>query len=1805
MGEGAEVPMSKERARRGEEFPIQDYCELTDGERAVDAHWYMVLLTSIEGSMTSTCQTEGQQSFIHAFTALAEALNLSAHSTKMGVMNELAGLRYDGDPENLLMVFGAVAQKVYDTKITIADVVMQRLMELVQRSNTTRLQVAKFIQDGDANDLPAIKKCLLEVARLLQIQNSASSHGVNMMRNREEDEFGSSGTMNSKQLNSLAKKIFALQNKAAAGSAPSTQEPPGEGGRPSGEGGQIGWYAGKNCFDCGEPGHIARNCIADSEVKKAYSKKYAEEKAAKKGAEGKKMFTLTTIAPVPEGMTVAEFADELDNTKAAVQGTLPPPSEQDDVEIGASTVDTLFDLFAITDSPGATGMGARTDALAKLNATIDPSFWTKAADAVINNKVTLTMIEYLYQISNQVQQVQRGIPTAGYTVSMLDSGSAVNACGVGVVPHLDGSSITAQGFNGSQHSSNGAGMVQTTVVDAATGQAVELPDVKFHEMSVLEPGQRLYSVGKLVNTGHVRLELEKGKCVGIHIPTQTRFPVYIGQDNIVYMVHAADSGSESAGATIQWTRKVNEQVSADYVHRLFNHVSEARMETVLAAVDGVTLIPGSTMANNCSGCMAAMVPKSGKQALVTSERPPVVDDGVVEQDESSSIAQSVQPARSPSPPSTQQSGSAKRPAPRNLRPLEDIWVDNKTCNGHKFLLILCFATGAIWAPTVLTKAGNGDAFTRFACNEGIQHLGYQPVVHGDGCGSIAVNLRSAAEAVGCKFIPTPVDDQSLNHAESAIRYCFGAATAHMHENPELPRQLFPYVVFQTCWLHNRTAGGKRREYMTPFELLGKGTDPIHGDRKPNLCKAVPIGTDGFIRKKHDERGRAPPGKPADGAYDPLPSELSLKVKFLCFAGMWDESSHRTWLVDRITGSGNLLIRTTRNHIYTHRRYNMPAHLPIPPIALQTTGTLVPDAAVAPTATGINVGHHETGPASDDMVKAGAERGNEGDMGQMETLWEESDDSDDLDIGHDGFQVTPTAVQVPSSIEAPFLADTTQEFKFVNKAVTDMKLAATAAAQSVADSVRSGNQTDDAVYDQHRNQTAGPAPDRHTDNQTDRQTDNSKQTAKQTDRQNARPTSKQTDRQTTRSTTKPTDGQLDQPTDRQTDQQTDGDTAVTAEPGPVTTDIGSNASASGGAAETTSRLHRSGTTYESGNRIDLIRMGTHLARDQDWQSLHGLTDRLIVDDLVCLMDELPGTDFSARSELLHIFQVRHINAAKRKHNSKADMRWGPALQDPTLCDRAIAALTKECDALKASIFTELEAGTPEFELAHQTGTRSRPILSEKRNGNIKCRIVKRGDLEDKVMEDGPGFNYSAQVASLCTFRLCLSCAKNSKEVCVIDVSTAFLQSHKFPEGKVKYTYFTDPVTGQLRCFRADGPQYGESSAPAYWKATITEYMEGEGFREMKNAPSTFLNDSTGVTLILYVDDACIIGEHDAIVRFLKGFTSRFVCKEEEWLTEDSSIDLLGILVRKQLVDGKMSIVLSMEPYIDHLLQAIPVRPNARVTAPIVDALHCHCVPPQKCSDCWRLKPLNPHQKQRYMSGVGGIGWLVATTRPDLLAAHCRLSQYMVEPTLGCLAGIEHVMQYLHNTKSLCLVIPWDGVDGEWRFYADSDHAGNKELVNRLRAQCCSMALHRNCLVHWHAGISKTAMACKEIGTAHSDKSSGASETYGAGEACMKLLPLKHLCQEMGIPFPIPIPLQLDATTAQAFMKGTCRRSKMMHIDQAQEWVITMRDAKLFTAVDCDTGDNPADMGTKLQGGPKLQPLITLVGMKNVPLDMDNG
>jgi hypothetical protein len=280
-----------------------------------------------------------------------------------------------------------------------------------------------------------------------------------------------------------------------------------------------------------------------------------------------------------------------------------------------------------------------------------------------------------------------------------------------------------------------------------------------------------------------------------------------------------------------------------------------------------------------------------------------------------------------------------------------------------------------------------------------------------------------------------------------------------------------------------------------------------------------------------------------------------------------------------------------------------------------------------------------------------------------------------------------------------------------------------------------------------------------------------------------------------------------------------------------------------------------------------------------------------------------------------------------------------------------------------------------------------------------------------------------------------------------------------------------------------------------------------------------------------------------------------------------------------------IYVTMERYIEALVTNLYVTELAPQSVPIAQPVHCECVSETDpgCTRCPLKRQLGPELKRWFQQACGALNWCLTTTRYDISLALNRIMAHMSAPTVGALRAVIHCIQYLYCTRHLCLRVALDfGTAPSWVFFTDSDQSGNRELGNKLCSVASYVVLRNGMLILWKTTRNYFAVVDSDLSGPHADRSSGAAEIFAAAESTRPLLWLKHLTAELMIPFPSPIVLQVDATTAQAFINATARRSKLRHIDLAQEWCITLRDAKLFRATHVPGPENNADLGTKIQG-----------------------
>lgn len=546
--------------------------------------------------------------------------------------------------------------------------------------------------------------------------------------------------------------------------------------------------------------------------------------------------------------------------------------------------------------------------------------------------------------------------------------------------------------------------------------------------------------------------------------------------------------------------------------------------------------------------------------------------------------------------------------------------------------------------------------------------------------------------------------------------------------------------------------------------------------------------------------------------------------------------------------------------------------------------------------------------------------------------------------------------------------------------------------------------------------------------------------------------------------------------------------------------------------------------------------------------------------------------------------RAFLAGKKAQN---DMDWKVTLKDGELGDRAVIARDKEIGSLKKNILTELSPSDSDWKLAVKEATNCRLLLAIKRDGTVKCRLVKQGFRENLLLADGPDFDYSSNVIKLHSVRLALSrrrpgASSTMRRIAVRDISTAFLQSHSYPDGKVKYCKYRDPIDGEVRYYRQTGPIYGEAAAPMLWEQTVAPWIESIGFERGDNEPSVFYHSGRDLLVLLYVDDALADGEQEDVEWFFKELGKRFECKDPDWLAPGEPLDYLGMEVS---IDEDY-LWIGMPKYISKMVDYLGWTPKAKgsCTRPIEAKINPDGTSPL----------LSDADRKVFQTALGMTGWLQSTARPDISLAQSRIAQHSASPSEEAFVAVKHLVSYLWHTRDLHLRAPLQGSDefssvlcnpeddsdSLWTFHSDTDHAGNNEIQNRRRSQNSRIACHNGMPVDWKSSVSSIAFACEDIGEAHADMSSGAAEIYGAANASMDCLHMRYVAEEMAFEFPKPIVLQVDNFTAQKFHSGTVKRSKLKHIDTRQEWVKVLRDKNILKVVHVPTQINIADIGTKI-------------------------
>lgn len=318
-----------------------------------------------------------------------------------------------------------------------------------------------------------------------------------------------------------------------------------------------------------------------------------------------------------------------------------------------------------------------------------------------------------------------------------------------------------------------------------------------------------------------------------------------------------------------------------------------------------------------------------------------------------------------------------------------------------------------------------------------------------------------------------------------------------------------------------------------------------------------------------------------------------------------------------------------------------------------------------------------------------------------------------------------------------------------------------------------------------------------------------------------------------------------------------------------------------------------------------------------------------------------------------------------------------------------------------------------------------VLTIKRDENLlplraKSRIVVLGNHEETIWSKSDKF---APVLRGNSLRFLVSLAVEKRRTLRQgNCKNAFCQSELPPEEvTVIRPPSGDPDVSPNEYWLLKKTLYGLRKSPRHWFKKIDGIFRSMGLRPNQYDPclySGFLRDpldpsapasSVPITLGLYVDDFVYFLESDDVER-----------KFDRILREQVRVDFMGVVewflgthFLWHVTPSTVKVHLNQAGYAANLVE----RHNMHLKAPTPTATPYRSGIPIDSIEESTLEDDDPvlcSRRERYQSIVGGIGWLVNCTRPDLAPAHTFLSSYNHKPSQGHLNAAKHVLHYIYST-----------------------------------------------------------------------------------------------------------------------------------------------------------------------------------------------
>lgn len=182
------------------------------------------------------------------------------------------------------------------------------------------------------------------------------------------------------------------------------------------------------------------------------------------------------------------------------------------------------------------------------------------------------------------------------------------------------------------------------------------------------------------------------------------------------------------------------------------------------------------------------------------------------------------------------------------------------------------------------------------------------------------------------------------------------------------------------------------------------------------------------------------------------------------------------------------------------------------------------------------------------------------------------------------------------------------------------------------------------------------------------------------------------------------------------------------------------------------------------------------------------------------------------------------------------------------------------------------------------------------------------------------------------------------------------------------------------------------------------------------------------LVVYVDDILLASSKEEELEKIKSKIGHYLD-----IKDKGPIDyFLGMEVKRKTPTGPLEV--SQRKMILELLQEARMENVRKVSTPLDPGQQF-----KKCTDgCGNCKKVDA---KMFQSLIGSLMYIGLCTRPDILHAVTKLSQFNNDPHIEHLNGCHHVMRYLNATSNLSLQYKCSGKP--LHGFADADWAGGSD------------------------------------------------------------------------------------------------------------------------------------------------------------------